>query len=158
MWHATLRHATRLVCCLVLLPSHQSSEGFSVESNKMSWSQEKTVEFIKEYRKLVVLWDIRLEEYKNNHGKLGAQRKLAKRFDCDVAMVKKKIKNLRTAFRREHRGVTKKKSESSPIKRSKWFAYDLLMFLVDVDSSRPGCSSQVESQTDQPACDEVSYY
>ncbi|XP_066978153.1 uncharacterized protein [Macrobrachium rosenbergii] len=122
----------------------------------MNWSQEKTVEFIEEYRKLAVLWDIRLTEYKNNHGKLDALRGLAEKFSCDVAQVKKKIKNLRTAFRREHKSLTQKKSGSSPIKGSKWFAYDLLIFILDVDNPRPGYSSEVEPQAEQPIRVEVT--
>ncbi|KAG0704542.1 hypothetical protein GWK47_024670 [Chionoecetes opilio] len=113
-----------------------SRKGFDVESNKMNWSQEKNVEFIEEYRKLAVLWDIRLADYKNNHAKLDALWGLAEKFNCDVAMVKN-IKNLRTAFRHEHKSLTQKKSGSSPIKRSKWFAYDLLIFLLDMDIGQP---------------------
>ena len=84
----------------------------------MNWSQEKKIEFIEEYRKVVVLWDIRMEEYKNNHAKLGALRGLANKFNCDAAFVKK-IKNLRSDFCREHENLSQKKSGSSPIKRSK---------------------------------------
>ncbi|XP_066959216.1 uncharacterized protein [Macrobrachium rosenbergii] len=137
-----------LACCLVLNAFPPDWEGFHVESTKMTWSQEETQEFIEEYRKLAVLWDIRLQQYKNNQAKLDALRGLAEKFNCDMAMVKNKIKNLRTAFHHEHRRLTQTKSGSSPIKRSKWFAYDLLLFLLDVDSPRPGCSSQAE----QPIC------
>ena len=61
-----------------------------------------------------------------------------------------KIKNLRTAFHREHKSQTHTKSGSSPIKRSKWFAYDLLIFLLNVDNPRLGYSSEVEPQAEQP--------
>ena len=40
---------------------------------------------MEEYRKLAVLWDIRLTEYKNNLSKLDALRGLAEKFNCDVA-------------------------------------------------------------------------
>ncbi|KAK3860557.1 hypothetical protein Pcinc_033398 [Petrolisthes cinctipes] len=112
----------------------------------MSWSQEKTADFIESYRNSQVLWDIRLKDYKNNLVKLDALRLLAEQYQCDVATVKRKIKNLRTAFRREHNIRTRKKSGSSPIKKSKWFGYDLLLFLVDVEIARPGYSSQVEAE------------
>lgn len=110
----------------------------------MNWSQDKTVEFIEEYRRHVALWDIRLEEYRNIHAKLNAQQWLAKKFDCDVVMVKKKINNLRTAFHREHKNLTQSKFGRFPNKRSKWFAYDSLLFLLNVEKARPGSSSQTE--------------
>ena len=108
----------------------------------MNWWQEKTVEFI-EYMKRAILWDIRLTGYTDNQAKLDALRGLADKFKCDLATVKKRIKNLRNAFRREHKSQTQKKSGSSPINRSKWFAYDLLIFLLDVDNPRLGYSSEV---------------
>ena len=49
-----------------------------------------------------------MEEYKNNQAKLDALRGLAEKYDCDMAMVKMMIKNLRTAFRREHESNLKK--------------------------------------------------
>ncbi|KAK7073866.1 hypothetical protein SK128_009897, partial [Halocaridina rubra] len=140
-------------CSLLASVEHlprQSRERFDVESNKMNWSQEKTVEFIEEYRKLAVLWDIRLTDYKNINAKLDALLGLAEKFNCDVPVVKKKIKNLRTAFRREHKSVTQRKCCSSPMKRSKWFAYDLLIFLLDVNNPRLGYSYDVEPQAEQP--------
>ena len=92
------------------MPSHQSREGFNVESNDMDWSQEKNIEFIQEYRKLAVLWDIRLTEYKTNQPKLDALRGLAEKFNCDMATVRKRKKNLHTAFPCEHKSQTQKKS------------------------------------------------
>ncbi|KAK7014793.1 hypothetical protein SK128_028172, partial [Halocaridina rubra] len=132
-------------------------EGFDVESNKINWSQETTIEFIEEYRKFAVLWDTRLTDYKTNHAKLDALQGLAEKFNCDVPMVKKKIKNLWTAFCCEHK-CQAKKTGSSPIKRSIWFVYDLLIFLLDVDNPRPGYSSEVEPQAEQPMRVEASYY
>lgn len=119
----------------------------------MSWSLEKTANFIESYRNSPVLWDIRLKDYRNNLVKLDALRLLAELYQCDVATVRSKIKNLRTAFHREHNSRTRKKSGSSPTKKSKWFGYDLLLFLVDVEIARPGYSSQVEAE-----CIEVRQY
>lgn len=122
----------------------------------MEWSQEKVCDFIEEYRALEVLWNIRLPEYKNNKAKLDAHQKLSQKFNCDVAFIKKKIKNLRTSFRREHKNMTEKKSGSSGSKKNKWFAYDLLLFLRDVETPRTGFSSEVD---DVPVSgDEVSRY
>lgn len=52
---------------------------------------------------------------------------------CTVLELKKKIKNLRSAFHREHKKLKGKKSGSSPSKKGKWFAYEQLRFLLDVD-------------------------
>lgn len=114
----------------------------------MDWPKKKTVEFIEDYKKHVVLWDIRREEYRNNDARLNAQQQLAQKFGCSVWMVKKKINILRTGFKREHRILT----QDFPNKRSKWFAYDSLLFLLNVEKVRPGCSSQAE----QPIFSEVS--
>ncbi|XP_047499741.1 uncharacterized protein LOC125046132 isoform X4 [Penaeus chinensis] len=148
-----LTHATRfsLSSSVERLPTSRGKDSV-LKGNTMNWSQEKNIEFIEEYRKLSVLWDVRLQEYKNNQAKLDALRGLAEKYNCDVEMLKKKIKNLRTAFRREHKRLTQKKSGSSPIKTGKWFAYELLLFLLDVDTPRPGYSSQAEPQTEQSPC------
>ena len=87
------------------LPITRGKDSVS-KGNKMSWSQEKTVEFKEEYRKPAVLWDICLQEYKNNEAKLDALWRLADEFNCDVEMLKKIIKNLSTAFRRELKSST----------------------------------------------------
>ena len=112
----------------------------------MQWSQKKTADFIDSYRKKTILWDIRLKEYKNNRAKLDALTLLATEYETDVASIKRKIKILRTAFRREHHIRSRGKSGSSPIKKTKWFAYDALLFLTDVEIARPGYSSEVESR------------
>ena len=94
-----------LPCCLPharrfsLLPSVERlpitrGKDSVLKGNKMNWSQEKTVEFIEEYRKLAVLWDIRLQEYKNNQATLDALRGLEDEFNCDVEML-----NLQTTQR-----------------------------------------------------------
>ena len=77
----------------------------------MNFSPKKTVEFIEEYRKTALLWDIRLQDYKNNHAKLDILKELAEKFNCDLPMVKKKIKNLCTAFRREHKILNPPKNQ-----------------------------------------------
>lgn len=118
----------------------------------MSWSQEKIIKFIEEFRKSFSLWDTRLSEYKNNKAKLGELQKLATKFDCDVATIKKKIKNLRSAFRREQKQLS-----GSSKKRSTWFAYDLLLFILDVENPRSGYASEVEFLAEQPTSDEVCF-
>ena len=110
----------------------------------MRWSQEKTADFIQSYRNSPNLWDITVKDYKNNLAKLDSLRLLAEKYQCDVQTVKNKTKNLRTAFHREHTSRSHKKSGSSPMNKSKWFGYDLFLFLVDVETARPGYSSEIE--------------
>lgn len=62
--------------------------------------------------------------------------------------VKRKIKNLRSAFHREHKKLTQKKSGSSPRKKGKWFAYELLSFLLDVDVPKSTLSTAGSDEED----------
>ena len=78
---------------------------------------------------------------KDNTVKNDTLKKLAIKYECSVQEVKRKIENLRSAFHREHKKVQKSKSGSSPSKKSKWFAYDLLSFLLDVDAPRKTTST-----------------
>ncbi|KAG8314676.1 hypothetical protein J6590_087261 [Homalodisca vitripennis] len=73
--------------------------------------------------------------YKDRNIKCDKLKQLAIKYDCSVTDLKKKVKNLRSAFHREHKRITKPKIGSSP-KKEKWFAYNLLTFLLDVDIPR----------------------
>lgn len=55
------------------------------------------MDFVENYRKHNVLWDISFKDYKNKHAKLDVLQLSAENFNCDVEMIKK-IKNLQTAF------------------------------------------------------------
>lgn len=65
-----------------------------------------------------------------------------------LKVVKNKIKNQRTVFHREHRKLERR------TKRKKWFAYDLLGFLMDVEKSTAH-SSDNERQSGRAILDEV---
>ena len=62
---------------------------------------------------------------------------------------KNKVKNLRTAFRRELSSRTQKKKKKkkkiapSPIKKSQWFDYDLLQFFEELEIASPRYFSQL---------------
>ena len=92
-------HSTRfrLLPSVERLPTSRGKDSV-LKGNKMNWPQEKTVEFIEEYRKLAVLWDVRLQEYKNNQAKLDALGGLADKFHCDMEMLKKKDKEFEYSF------------------------------------------------------------
>ncbi|KAG8314594.1 hypothetical protein J6590_089520 [Homalodisca vitripennis] len=83
--------------------------------------------------------------YKDRNIKCDKLKELAIKYDCSVTDLKKKIKNLRSAFHREHKRITKPKSGSSP-KKEKWFAYNLLKFLLDVDIPRETFSTAENSE------------
>ncbi|KAG8338555.1 hypothetical protein J6590_000225 [Homalodisca vitripennis] len=80
---------------------------------------------------------------------------LAIKYDCSVTDLKKKVKNLRSAFHRKHKRITKPKSGSSP-KKEKWFAYNLLSFLLDVDIPRETFSTAENSEEEDNAASEMS--
>ncbi|XP_063364480.1 uncharacterized protein LOC134653107 [Cydia amplana] len=98
----------------------------------MEWTNEKLLNFIKDYRKCKVLWDIRNPNYnKHNIKKRKILIAFGQKYGMDEGSVRKKIKNLRSAFHREHHRLTSKmKDESDDVR--KWFAYDALKFILDV--------------------------
>lgn len=106
----------------------------------MEWSNEKTVQFIEDYRNAPELWNVTLREYKNNKQKMDTFKRLANQYECSVDEVKKKIKNLRSAFHRERKRL-QKGSGASPVKGKVWFGYDLLTFLLDTDVPRQTIST-----------------
>ncbi|XP_055615695.1 uncharacterized protein LOC129768983 [Toxorhynchites rutilus septentrionalis] len=99
----------------------------------MEWNIERTTSFIDDYHNSPELWNNKILQYKDIHIKKDKLKQLAAKYNCTVADVKNKIKNLRTAFHRERKKVQQKKSGSSPGKQTKWFAYEPLSFLLDVD-------------------------
>ena len=70
MLPCNLSHATRfsVLPTVERLPI-RSGKDLVLKGNKMNWAQEKAIYFIEEFRKLAVLWDISMEEYKNNNAK-----------------------------------------------------------------------------------------
>lgn len=103
---------------------------------KMEWNTEKTINFIEDYHNSTELWDNTSISYKNNKIKQDRLHQLATKYECTILDLKHKIKNLRSAFHRERKRLEGKKSGSSPSQEKKWFAYDLLTFLADVDLPR----------------------
>ncbi|KAG8241688.1 hypothetical protein J6590_081422 [Homalodisca vitripennis] len=148
MWHAALSHhaaLTHTTCCDVspdechtVLQKYSVSHAVAIiqaETGDMEWSNQKTTLFIEDYHNTPELWDNRSAFYKDRNIKCDKLKQLAIKYDCSVTDLKKKVKYLRSAFHREHKRITKPKSGSSP-KKEKWFAYNLLTFLLDVDIPR----------------------
>ncbi|XP_063536629.1 uncharacterized protein LOC134746231 [Cydia strobilella] len=101
--------------------------------NNMEWTNEKLLNFINDYRKCKVLWDIRNPNYKHNSKKRKILIAFGQKYGMDEGSVRKKIKNLRSAFHREHHRLTSKMKddhESDDVR--KWFAYDALKFILHV--------------------------
>ncbi|XP_044765906.1 uncharacterized protein LOC123322127 [Coccinella septempunctata] len=121
--------------------------------------------FIELYRQHPCLWRMRDDNYSNKKMKdeaysvlLDFYRKTAPTATLDT--VKKKINNLRSAFRKELKKVRNSRLESSadgsPYTPSLWY-YDLLMFSADqeesrstVDSDEPIYDHQVETSLSYP--------
>lgn len=120
----------------------------------MDWNNEKTTSFIEDYHNSPELWNNKISDYKDIRIKNDKLKQLASKYNCTVAEVKKKIKNLRSAFHRERKKLQSKKSGSSPSKKGKWFAYELLSFLVDVDVPKSTLSTAGSDEEDF----EVSFF
>ena len=130
MWHATdvnklpverdaCDKRQPVACCLVLPPSHQSWEGFNVESNNMNWSQENTVESIEEYKKTC-----------SSRGyMLGCTAGISQKVWLWHDDNKKRSRICVLFFIVNTEGVTQTESGSTPIKQSKWFGYNLIVFM-----------------------------
>jgi hypothetical protein len=86
----------------------------------MEWSNDKTIMFIEDYRNSEILWNHRLKDFKNNRKKLDILQNLSEKYGNDIIALKKKIKNLRTQFHREHKAITNTTSGQSAIKKNKW--------------------------------------
>lgn len=124
-------------CC------HYPTVGGSVRlvSCDMEWNIEKTTLFIEDYHNSPELWNNKITDYKDNRLRNDKLKQLASKYNCSVTEVKNKIKNLRSAFHRERKKQQSKKSGSSPCKKGKWFAFELLSFLLDVDQARQTTST-----------------
>ena len=104
------------------------------------WSNEKTLEFIEEYRKYIVLWRSSDKKYKNREERRSALQELGEKFSLDSKSILNKIKSLRSYFHRERSKELKKKSGSSAeeIYTSSWFAYKHMFFILQGDEARDG--------------------
>jgi len=110
----------------------------------MEWNIEKTMLFIDDYHNSPELWNNKISAYKDNKIKIDKLKQLSVKYECTLSDVKKKIKNLRSAFHRERKKL-KSKSGSSPSKKGKWFAFDSLSFLLDVDVSKVSTQNRLYS-------------
>ncbi|KAK9880862.1 hypothetical protein WA026_013187 [Henosepilachna vigintioctopunctata] len=104
------------------------NRSMGLEEGDMEWSIDKTLAFIEDYHNSPELWNNKTPVYKDIKLRNDKLAQLSGKYDCTLMELKKKIKNLRSAFHRERKKLQEKKSGSSPSKKGKWFAYELLSF------------------------------
>ncbi|KAF9422078.1 hypothetical protein HW555_002099 [Spodoptera exigua] len=99
-----------------------------------AWTNEKTLEFIEQYKNKPLLWDIVHNDYRNKIKRHDALLELANSFEISKEEVEKKIKNLQTTFSKEN-----KKDE---IYVSKCYAFQAMMFLQERNRPRSTVSTE----------------
>lgn len=98
------------------------------------WLNENVLKLIEDYHNEKCLWDVTSPDYKNRAKRRAAMELLAANHQVSVEEIEKKIHNLKTSFNRERKKITPS-SGSSP-KKSSWFAYDYLLFLLPANESK----------------------
>nr|CAI5862376.1 unnamed protein product [Callosobruchus analis] len=101
-----------------------------------AWTNELVVELIHNYKLHECLWNAKHIKCKCRNTKHDAWVTLAGKIGKNVAEVKRKVKNILTQFARERRRRTMKKSGAAAYFKSKWFAYESLLFLSDKNKIR----------------------
>lgn len=94
-------------------------------------------EFLEEYRRHPCLWQVKALDYKNKVKRAASYARLVEvckkhlfGVGADEELVKKKINNLRTSFRKEWRRVKAAKKSGTDYTPSLWY-FDLLKFTVE---------------------------
>lgn len=101
----------------------------------MEWDIEEVYKVIGLYKKHSCLWDRRSRHYKNSHLKNNAWNAISKEMDIPVDEVKRKVKNLRSAYLLEKKKVDESgKTALSPldVHRPHLFYYDKMCFLDSI--------------------------
>jgi predicted transcriptional regulator len=112
----------------------------------MEWSNEKVLELIDAYRDFPVLWDCSLPDYKNRNKRSDALIQIALLLGTEKVEVERKIKNLLSHFSREvkrEKQSVKSGGGRDSVYKSKWFAYENMMFLMDRNKPRNTSDTQV---------------
>ncbi|CAH1958317.1 unnamed protein product [Acanthoscelides obtectus] len=90
------------------------------------------------------LWDKNSDEYQDRYMKQQELEKLAFQFNATVEEITKRIKSLKTQFRREHKKMLSIMNDpkKSHLRRNTWFGYENLMFLLDGEAVKDSNSKQ----------------
>ncbi|KFM62349.1 hypothetical protein X975_12306, partial [Stegodyphus mimosarum] len=97
------------------------------------WPHYRQLQFISDYKSLSMLWDVNNPDYRNRDERTHAYRMLADKYKITLLDVEKKIKCLRTIFRREHIKVLHKKAVGEKYKPL-WFGYEAMLFVSEIDN------------------------
>lgn len=102
------------------------------------WSTENTISLIKMLRETPCLWDKNCRDYKNRGKKKDEMQRLADEYKMSYSDMEKKIHNLKTQFRREHKKLRASQRSGSSLEKCSWFGYQPLRFLLPRNESRGG--------------------
>lgn len=105
------------------------------------WVNDTVLELIESYKQHRSLWDPTHGQYRSKTDRKEAFNKISKKIGFSVDEIEKKIHGLRTQFQREH-----KKPNKSP-----WFAYDALLFLLEIDTAKRASVGGGGGATTSPA-------
>lgn len=94
-----------------------------------SWPHEKSLQLINEYRKHEMLWNFHIPEYRKKAQKEILWYKMAKKFDEEPEVIKKKMEVLKASYRREKSKIRRGAEKGGRIYESAWYAFDALKFL-----------------------------
>lgn len=108
--------------------------------------------FIEIYRQLPSLWNIKSKNYSNRNEKAKGYQKLIDYYktvdqEANIDKVKKKINNIRSAFRKEHKKVLKSRrsgSASDDIYEPTLWYYNILLFTASQEEPRDTISNEDE--------------
>nr|CAI5829191.1 unnamed protein product [Callosobruchus analis] len=108
----------------------------------------RSVSFYESYREQVCLWDVKSKDYSNKQKRNASYEMLLQKLkeinpQATIEILKKKINNMRTAFRRELKKVQSSKGtgqRGDTYQPTLWY-FDLLLFTTQAETGRKGIST-----------------
>lgn len=110
------------------------------------WKTEDVTHLLEMYRDRPNLWNCKADTYKDRNKRHDSLMEIAEYFKVPKEEIERKLKNLLSHFKRE---LKKEKTTSGTgsgtdnAYKSRWFAYNYLLFLKDRDSPRGMQGTQV---------------
>jgi len=112
----------------------------------MEWPNEKVLTLIELYRSRPVLWDCKLKDYKDRNKRHDAFIEIAVSFGVEKDEIERKLKNLLCHLSREikkEKDSVKSGGGTEEVYKSKWFAYESMLFLKDRNRPKEMTDTQV---------------
>ncbi|CAK1602449.1 unnamed protein product [Parnassius mnemosyne] len=100
----------------------------------MEWNKENTALLIEHFKEKRELWDSTSIHFKDRHKKHDAWMDLADKFDTEKSVIEKKMRSLIGQFQRELKKL--RSGARAEELTSKWFGFELLLFLKDKNKVR----------------------